>query len=91
MEASKNQQLEELKQERQRTMVELVHASQDAYAQLEQARKELSGIARWQFLKRRGAKQNVAAKVAKMNQIENAIEAAHQKFQKMRKELETQE
>ncbi len=80
--------LEQLKQERQRTMVELVYASQDAYAQLEQARKELSGIARWQFLKRRSAKQNVAAKVAKMNQIENAIEAAHQKFLKTREELE---
>ena len=80
--------LEQLKQERQRTMVELVYASQEAYAQLEQARKELSGIARWQFLKRRGAKQNVAAKVAKMNQIENAIEAAHQKFLKTREELE---
>ena len=88
MEASKNQQLEELKQERQRTMVELVHASQDAYAQLEQARKELSGIKRWQILKRRSAKQNVAAKVALMNQVEQKIEAAHQKFQKMRKELE---
>ena len=91
MEASKNPQLEQLKQERQRTMVELVYASQEAYAQLEQARKELSGIARWQFLKRRSAKQNVAAKVAKMNQIESAIEAAHQKFQKARKELEDKE
>ena len=57
--------LEQLKQERQRTMVELVYASQEAYAQLEQARKELSGIKRWQILKKRSAKQNVAAKVAK--------------------------
>ena len=88
MDEQKQQQLEQLKQERQRTMVELVYASQDAYAQLEQARKELAGIKRWQLLKKRSAKQNVAAKVAKMNQIENAIESAHQKFQKTRKELE---
>jgi len=88
MEESKKQQLEQLKQERQRTMVELVHASQDAYAQLEQARRELSGIKRWQIFKRRSAKQNVAAKVALMNQVEAKIEAAHQKFQKTRKELE---
>ena len=88
MDANKQQQLEQLKQERQHTMVELVHASQDAYAQLEQARKALAGIKRWQFFKRRSAKQNVAAKVALMNQVEQKIEAAHQKFQKMRKELE---
>jgi hypothetical protein len=80
--------LEQLKQERQRTMVELVYASQEAYAQLEQARKEMAGIKRWQILKKRSAKQNVAAKVAKMNQIENAIESAHQKFLKAREELE---
>lgn len=91
MEASKNQQLEQLKQERQRTMVELVHASQAAYAQLEQARSELRKVKRWQILKRRTAKQNVSAKVAEMNRIENAIETAHQKFQKVRKELENQE
>ena len=88
MEASKNQQLEQLKQERQRTMVELVYASQEAYAQLEQARGELRAVKRWQILKKRNAKQNVAAKVAKMNQIESSIEAAHQKFQKTLKELE---
>ena len=80
--------LEQLKQERQRTMVELVYASQEAHAQLEQARKEMAGIKRWQILKKRSAKQNVAAKVAKMNQIENAIESAHQKFLKAREELE---
>ena len=80
--------LEQLKQERQHTMVELVYASQEAYAQLEQARKEMAGIKRWQILKKRSAKQNVAAKVAKMNQIENAIESAHQKFLKAREELE---
>ena len=80
--------LEQLKQERQRTMVELVYASQEAYTQLEQARKEMAGIKRWQVLKKRSAKQNVAAKVAKMNQIENAIESAHQKFLKAREELE---
>ena len=88
MEASKNQQLEQLKQERQHTMVELVYASQEAYAQLEQARSELRAVKRWQILKKRSAKQNVAAKVAKMNQIESSIEAAHQKFQKTLKELE---
>ena len=88
MNQEKQQQLEQLKQERQRTMVELVYASQEAYAQLEQARKEMAGIKRWQVLKKRSAKQNVAAKVAKMNQIENAIESAHQKFLKTREELE---
>ena len=87
METSKTQQLEQLKQERHTTMVALVYASQEAYAQLEQARKELAGIQRWQLLKKRNAKQNVAAKVAKMNQVESQIEAAHQKFQKMLKEL----
>ena len=89
METSKTQQLEQLKQERHTTMVALVYASQEAYAQLEQARKELGSIQRWQLLKKRHAKQNVAAKVAKMNQIESSIEAAHQKFQKALKELES--
>ena len=80
METSKTHQLEQLKQERHTTMVALVYASQEAYAQLEQARKELGSIQRWQLLKKRNAKQNVAAKVAKMNQVESQIEAAHQKY-----------
>ena len=86
MEASKE--LQQLKQERHTTMVALVHASQDAYAQLEQARQELRSIKRWQIFKKRGAKQNVAAKVALMNQVESQIEAAHQKYLKACKELE---
>ena len=87
METSKTQQLEQLKQERHTTMVALVYASQEAYAQLEQARKELGRIQRWQLLKKRHAKQNVAAKVAKMNQVEQKIEAAHQKYLKALQEL----
>lgn len=87
MEASKEQLLEQLKQERHTTMVQLVYASQDAYAQLEQARKELRSVKRWQIFKKRGAKQNVAAKVALMNQVEQKIEAAHQKYLKALQEL----
>ena len=87
MDASKDQQLQQLKQERHTTMVQLVYASQEAYAQLEQARKELRSVKRWQIFKKRGAKQNVAAKVALMNQVEQKIEAAHQKYLKALQEL----
>ena len=82
MDVSKEAQLQLLKQQRQDTMVELVYASQAAYAELEQAKKELYSLKRFQFLKRRSAKQNVAAKNAKMAQLENRIEAAHQAYQK---------
>ena len=88
MDASKDQQLQQLKQERHTTMVQLVYASQDAYAQLEQARKELGAVKRWQILKKRSAKQNVAAKVSRMAQVEHEIEAAHQKYQQALKALE---
>ena len=87
MDMSKEAQLQQLKQQRQNTMVELVHASQAAYAELEQAKKELYSIKRFQFLKRRAAKQNVAARNAKMAQLENQIEAAHQAYQKGIQEL----
>jgi len=88
MNESKEVRLAQLKQERQTTMVQLVYASQAAYAELEQARKELGSLKRFQFLKKRRAKQNVAAKAAKMAQVENSIEAAHQKYQQDLKALE---
>ena len=87
MDMSKEAQLQQLKQQRQDTMVELVYASQAAYAELEQAKKELYACKRFQFLKRRAAKQNVAAKNAKMAQLENRIEAAHQSYQQGLKDL----
>ena len=90
MSTSKEIRLEQLKQTRHETMVRLVYASQDAYAQLEQAKKERSSRKRFQLLKKRRAKQNVAAKVAKMVQLESEIEAAHQKYQAGLKELETE-
>ena len=89
MNDSKDIRLEQLKQERHETMVGLVYASQTAYAELEQAKAELRSVKRFQFLKKRKAKQNVAAKNAKMAQVESQIEAAHQKYQRGLKELET--
>ena len=88
MNESNESRLQQLKQQRQSTMVKLVHASQAAYAELEQAKAEFVKIKRFQFLKRRKAKQNVAAKRAKMAQVETQIEAAHQAYQQGLKELE---
>ena len=88
MENTKQERLAALRQERQNTMVSLVYASQEAYAQLEQARKELYSISRIQFLKKRRAKQNVAAKNARMAELERQIQAAHEKYQASLKELE---
>lgn len=87
MDQSKEAQLEQLKQKRHTTMVELVYASQAAYAELEQAKQELAQIKRFQLLKRRKAKQNVAAKNAKMAQLEHSIEAAHQAYRREREAL----
>ena len=88
MSESKEIQLEQLKQERHTTMVELVYASQTAYAELEQARKEYFAISKLQVLKKRKAKQKVAALNGKMAQLENQIEAAHQKYQQGLKDLD---
>ena len=88
MEQNADTRLEQLKQERHKTMVELVYASQAAYAELEQAKAELAKVKRFQFLKKRRAKQNVAAKNAKMAQLEHSIEAAHQAYQQGLKDLE---
>lgn len=86
--SSKEARLEQLKQERHSTMLEKVYASQETYAQLEQARKELYAVKRFQFSKKRQMKQKVAALSAKMVQLDNEIEAAHQKYQQGLKELE---
>ena len=80
--------LAQLKQERHNTMIEKVYASQETYAQLEQARKELAGVKRFQFGKKRQMKQRVAALAAKMVSLDNDIEAAHQAYLKGLKELE---
>lgn len=88
MDQSTQSRLEQLKQERHSTMLEKVYASQQTYAQLEQARKALSGVKRYQFLKKRRAKQQVAALVAQMTALDNEIEAAHQKYQAGLKELQ---
>ena len=88
MSESKEIQLEQLKQERHTTMVELVHASQATYAELEQARKEYFSISKFQFYKKRQAKQKVVALNGKMAQLEHQIESAHQKYQQGLKNLE---
>ena len=88
MEYTKEERLAQLQQQRQNTMVSLVYASQEAYAQLEQAKKELYAISRFQFLKKRKAKQNVAAKNARMADLEHQIQAAHEKYQQGLQELE---
>ena len=88
MENTKQERLAALRQERQNTMVSLVYASQEAYAQLEQAKQELYAIPRIQFLKKRKAKQNVAAKNARMADLERQIQAAHEKYQNGLQDLE---
>jgi len=88
MNESKEARLAQLKATRHSTMVELVYASQAAYGELEQAIAALSKINRFQFLKKRKAKQNVAVKRMKMAQLESQIEAAHQAYQQGLKELE---
>ena len=88
MNDSKDIRLEQLKQERHSTMVALVYESQQAYAHLEQAKKELYAVKRFQFAKKRDKKQQVALWNAKMAQLESQIEAAHQKYQQGLKELE---
>ena len=80
--------LEQLKQERHETMVELVYASQAAYAQLEEAKTALAAVKRYRFWKRRKAKQAVVAGNAKMAQLERSIQAAHDKYQQGLKDLE---
>lgn len=82
--------LAQLKQVRHETMLEKVYASQKTYAELEQARKELASIKRYQFGKKRQAKQKVGELSAKMVQLDNEIEAAHQAYQQGLKDLEAQ-
>lgn len=82
--------LAQLKQARHETMLKKVYASQETYAQLELARKELAGVKRFQFAKKRQAKQKVAELSAKMVQLDNEIEAAHQAYQQGLKELGAQ-
>ena len=86
--SSKEARLEQLKQERHSTMVELVYASQKAYAELEQAKKDLWAVKRFQFAKKRKMKQRVAEGNARMAQVEQQIEAAHQKYLAALKNLE---
>ena len=88
MEHDNAQRLAQLQQQRQKTMVSLVYASQEAYAQLEQAKKDLYAISRFQFLKKRKAKQNVAAKNARMADLERQIQAAHEAYQDALKNLQ---
>ena len=78
-----------LEQERHKTMVELVYASQAAYAELEEAKAAYAAIKRYRFLKRRKAKQAVIAGNAKMAQLENAIQTAHTQYQQGLKDLES--
>ena len=90
MNESKEALLAQLKQERHTTMIEKVYASQETYAQLEQARKDLAGVKRFQFAKKRQMKQQVAALAARMVALDNEIEAAHQKYQQGLKKLEAE-
>ena len=78
-----------LEQERHKTMVELVYASQAAYAELEEAKAAYAAIKRYRFLKRRKAKQAVIAGNAKMAQLENAIQTAYTQYQQGLKDLES--
>ncbi len=85
---SKEARLEQLKQTRHTTMVEKVYASQETYAALTQARKDLAGVKRFQFAKKRQMKQRVAALNGEMARLENEIEAAHQAYLAGLRELE---
>ena len=80
--------LEQLNRERHETMVELVYASQAAYAELEDAKAAYAAIKRYRFWKRRKAKQAVVAGNAKMARLERSIQAAHEKYQQGLKDLE---
>ena len=77
-----------LEQERHETMVKLVYDSQAAYAELEAAKAAYAAIKRYRFLKRRKAEKAVIAGNVKMAQLENAIQAAHEKYQQGLKDLE---
>ena len=77
-----------LEQERHETMVKLVYDSQAAYAELEASKAAYAAIKRYRFLKRRKAKKAVVAGNVKMAQLENAIQAAHEKYQQGLKDLE---
>ena len=77
-----------LEQERHETMVKLVYDSQAAYAELEASKAAYATIKRYRFLKRRKTKKAVIAGNVKMAQLENAIQAAHEKYQQGLKDLE---